>query len=342
MKFLVSAGADVTAHDHRALEWATQFGHLEVVKFLVSAGADVTAQDHEALKCAALDGHLEVVKVLIEAGVSAEAKNKALEFAALDGHLEVVKVLIEAGVSAEAKNKALKCTAERFGHLEVVKFLVSAGANRDHEALKRAALDGHLEVVKFLLCDKKVAEDVSNDLLVLRQNDALDVKKIASSVLEAYKFVEENPMTRGFRDSLLDKGEKLSAMLKKNSSFDASIVKFVVLREYLAGQDLDINWAFGTNLSNIVKFLGISDIETLKKVSDCDNPDQVLEKMIPFHTFVSAKSFVYQDNQKKTNQEFKLDLDAKSHIGEFLVENPGESAVIGQIVQSVSVAQAQE
>ena len=68
MKYLVSKGADITAHDNYAIRAASDYGHLNVVKYLVSKGADITAQDNYAVCWANNNSHLDVVKYLISKG----------------------------------------------------------------------------------------------------------------------------------------------------------------------------------------------------------------------------------------------------------------------------------
>ncbi|QTF49398.1 putative ankyrin repeat protein [Acanthamoeba polyphaga mimivirus] len=47
---------------------ASEEGHLEVVKYLVSLGADIRAHNDYAVRMASMDGHHEVVKYLLSLG----------------------------------------------------------------------------------------------------------------------------------------------------------------------------------------------------------------------------------------------------------------------------------
>ena len=68
MKDLVENGADVTANDNEAVEWAIENGYLDIVKFLVEHGADITANIGEAARLASIYGHDEVVEYLVNEG----------------------------------------------------------------------------------------------------------------------------------------------------------------------------------------------------------------------------------------------------------------------------------
>jgi hypothetical protein len=68
IKYLVSQGADVTACNNMAIRWAARKGQLEVVQYLVSQGADVTALHHSAARRAAANGHPKVVQYLVSRG----------------------------------------------------------------------------------------------------------------------------------------------------------------------------------------------------------------------------------------------------------------------------------
>ena len=82
-----------------ALNWASKWGHLEIIRLLLEKGANVNIQ-HEynhatALHWASWGGHLEVVRFLIDKGANIEAQTKddwtALHEASMKGNLEVVK-----------------------------------------------------------------------------------------------------------------------------------------------------------------------------------------------------------------------------------------------------------
>ena len=52
LQYLVSVGADPTANNNIAVQWASEKGHLPVIQYLVSVGADVTACNNRTVQCA--------------------------------------------------------------------------------------------------------------------------------------------------------------------------------------------------------------------------------------------------------------------------------------------------
>lgn len=162
-----------------AMNYAAQYGHLDVVKFLHehrTEGCTVNAMTY-----AATEGHLEIVKFLHEhrnEGCTTfamdEAASKgyfdivkflhehrkegcttdAMDFAAIHGHLDIVEFLHEhrtEGCTTDAIDNAAI-----YGRMEVVKFLL---ANRSEgcsfEGLNQAAIHGQVEIVKHLVQNLK-------------------------------------------------------------------------------------------------------------------------------------------------------------------------------------------
>jgi ankyrin repeat protein len=60
---------------NKALGYASQFGHFNIVKYLISKGADVYAGNDEAVRWASEGGQLQVVKYLVSLGADIHAKN---------------------------------------------------------------------------------------------------------------------------------------------------------------------------------------------------------------------------------------------------------------------------
>jgi len=125
-EWLVSLGVDIHAENNRAVRWASEYGHLEVVKYLVSVGADIHAGNDLAVRWASSNGHLEVVKYLVSVGADIHADDDdALRWASNNGHLEVVKYLVSVGADIHACNdEAVRCASSN-GHLKVVKYIKS-------------------------------------------------------------------------------------------------------------------------------------------------------------------------------------------------------------------------
>jgi Ankyrin repeats (3 copies) len=90
---------------HRALAWAAQFGHVDIVRLLLDAGEDPNrynperAHSHSTpLHQAALAGHLDVVRLLVERGARLDIKDiqyqgTPLEWAEYAGRSEVAEYL---------------------------------------------------------------------------------------------------------------------------------------------------------------------------------------------------------------------------------------------------------
>ena len=90
----VKQGSNI--HDNKALRYAAQSGHLDMVKLLVENGINIYADNEWALQVAAQNGHLEVVKFLVEHGADIHVDNDwSLRMAVQQGYLEVVKFLME-------------------------------------------------------------------------------------------------------------------------------------------------------------------------------------------------------------------------------------------------------
>jgi ankyrin repeat protein len=81
-----------------AFSEAAAFGHAEILRLLLSAGADVHAHNDSALCAAADGGHAEAARVLLEAGADYSVHNHApLRRALANGHTQVARILREAG-----------------------------------------------------------------------------------------------------------------------------------------------------------------------------------------------------------------------------------------------------
>jgi len=68
VKYLVENGADVHAHDDRALRTSVFNKHINVAKYLISVGANVCANNNEALIFCVRHNYVEMGPILIENG----------------------------------------------------------------------------------------------------------------------------------------------------------------------------------------------------------------------------------------------------------------------------------
>ena len=74
---------------------------LKYVRYFVSQGADVNAHNGDPLPDVAMLGHLEAVKFLVSKGADAKSKKWALHDATAYKHPEIVKYLESVGAKAE-------------------------------------------------------------------------------------------------------------------------------------------------------------------------------------------------------------------------------------------------
>ncbi|RBA12849.1 hypothetical protein FPRO05_14071 [Fusarium proliferatum] len=161
---------------NRALQVASEGGHIQIVERLLEAGAHVNAAvagygGRTALQAASAGGHIQVVERLLEAGAHVNAAaatirgQTALQAASEGGHIQVVERILEAGAHVNAAatatiggRTALQAASEG-GHIQVVERLLEAGAHVNaaaagdggRTALQAASEGGHIQVVERLL-----------------------------------------------------------------------------------------------------------------------------------------------------------------------------------------------
>lgn len=129
VKYLIEHGANIHAHNDRAIQLASNYGKLDVVKYLVEHGANVCVNDNYAVKWAAHSGHLSVVQYLVEHGADIHAnQNYAIRFAAKHGDINMVKYLVSVQSKIPAGYNYAAKMAKKHGHSEVLEYLISVGA----------------------------------------------------------------------------------------------------------------------------------------------------------------------------------------------------------------------
>jgi ankyrin repeat protein len=128
---------------NRAMNYAAEGGHMEIVKLMIEKGA---TEFNSAMYNAARGGHMEIVKLMIEKG--ATEFNWAMGDAAKGGHMEIVKLMIEKG--ATDFDSAMR-NAARGGNMEIVKLMIEKGATHFITAMRNAAGEGHMEIVKLMI-----------------------------------------------------------------------------------------------------------------------------------------------------------------------------------------------
>jgi ankyrin repeat protein len=186
----------------KALRWAAQNGHTQVVRLLLEKPArfiiDSTNRYGEtALMLAAEKGHLEIVDCLLKghAVINIQCQNggSALIRAAKNGNSACVKALVNKGADitiTDNSNTALMLAAE-LGHTDVVKILskniqlVNYCNKEGNTALMWAAKNGHIECVRILLAagaDVKMTNKKGGTALTYAQESKIrDLLKNPSS-----------------------------------------------------------------------------------------------------------------------------------------------------------------
>lgn len=112
-----------TEMKNRALAFASDTGHLDVVRYLIEHGADMITP---AVTWASQNGHVDVVRYLVSKG--ADITNEAFRWASAKGHLDVVRYFVENGADVTANNNEAIYWANRNRHTDVVEYLLSVGA----------------------------------------------------------------------------------------------------------------------------------------------------------------------------------------------------------------------
>ena len=112
-----------------ALNYACEFGKLEIVKYLCSNN-EIESFNEYAIQLAAMEGHSEIVKYLCEAGMDFRFENNApFRWSARNGHYNVVKYLCEASADLHSFSDNAVHWASKNGHFEVTKYLIEKGAD---------------------------------------------------------------------------------------------------------------------------------------------------------------------------------------------------------------------
>jgi hypothetical protein len=135
------------AYSGKALERASEAGHLSVVRFLLKVIRHNSIVS--ALELAVTNHHVEVVRVL-----SRQVKDghigSAMTIAAEHGQLDMIKVMDKSTDTLDM-DQAFK-SACQFGHLPIVEYLVDEHGMEDMlvDGCGIACKSGHLEVVQYL------------------------------------------------------------------------------------------------------------------------------------------------------------------------------------------------
>lgn len=93
-------GVDPAYDNSRAIQWAADYNHIQVVELLLADGrSDPSAEKNAVLNIACSKGHTELVELLLrDKRVDPGAyNNKALREAFYRGHSDIVKLLLDSG-----------------------------------------------------------------------------------------------------------------------------------------------------------------------------------------------------------------------------------------------------
>jgi ankyrin repeat protein len=94
--FLIENGANIYYENDRALQWASGYGHRNVVALLLEQKANVHAKNDYALRWASENGHRDVATLLLEHKANVHANSDyAIRWAIQKGHTNVVALLLE-------------------------------------------------------------------------------------------------------------------------------------------------------------------------------------------------------------------------------------------------------
>jgi ankyrin repeat protein len=129
------------------------------VRFLLASGADATARNGEALQYACINGHLAVAETLLESGAAftQDCLNQSLWHAAFHGHTVCCELLLDHGADVHFDEDWPLFFAAWHGHLQTVALLLDRGADAWSEEARLYATDRHQDAVVALLLERRAA-----------------------------------------------------------------------------------------------------------------------------------------------------------------------------------------
>lgn len=226
IKLLLENGEDINSRssydkDKTPLIVATEYGNKEAVKVLLENGADIeldaTGKEMRAIHFASENNHSEILSLLIEYGAEKEAKDKyektPLHYAAMYNNVECAKILIDADVIIDEKgedNWTALHYASKTHSLKVAKLLLKADADIN------AVTEGGLTSLHIA----SISAGVSIIKLLIKHNANLEIqtKYDKFTALHYAARSNNNPYNKMSVELLLEAGADKKALNQKNET----------------------------------------------------------------------------------------------------------------------------
>ena len=226
IKLLLKNGEDINNRssydkDKTPLIVATEYGNIEAVKILLENGADTeleaTGKEMRAIHFASENNHSEILSLLIEYGAEKEAKDKyektPLHYAAMYNNVECAKILIDANVIIDGRdedNWTALHYASKTHSLKVAKMLLSAGAD----------INAQTDLGATPLHIASISVGVSIIKLLIKNNANLEIqtKYDKFTALHYAARSNNNPYNKMSVELLLEGGADKGALNQKNET----------------------------------------------------------------------------------------------------------------------------
>ena len=243
IKYAVSKGINLQYKDDKALRYAAEFAHLQVVKHLVENGADVNGYGGSILRfpCSQGKERIEIVKYLVENGAFADIV--ALKNAVKYSNLEMVKYLLAHGANVHDLDSYWIITSCERGKFDTIEYLIEIGFDihmQNDILLWEAIKDGKSAAVKYLLSKglrlNPCIELANLAVIDYLESQELDIKIYNSVVIKSVVRFQKLDVLR----HLVDQGFDIISVIEKED------LDYVLQRpetafvKYLASQNIDL------------------------------------------------------------------------------------------------------
>ncbi|UPL00265.1 hypothetical protein LCI18_011199 [Fusarium solani-melongenae] len=292
VKFLLQKNASTDLVDEagrKALAWAIEEGHDDIVEILANHGVDegsrgadkdgLTSEtifsaypdisggsNEDRLEWAFKQGYISVVEEILEQAVDLEHRDETgrtpLMLAASEGHIKLVKLLLEKNVQVDSKDEEgrtpLSYAAEN-GHMEVVTLLLNNGADLHSEddqemtPLTVAALRGHDAIVSLLL--EKGAD--------ANHWDGNGFSPLLHAALEGHARIVSMLLERGVDPNTRDKGEGKSILTWAASGGHLEVLELLLARNVSSNDEETDETPLAEALDNAIDTEDYSSVKLL-------------------------------------------------------------------------------